>query len=138
MARVRVVLQWLQILDSLDVDDKGEFVFHSKVSSSNGDQVQEKRMPEEGHWVISDYPGQNILDKLERVLFEGDVIDHLKIELIGEELDKFSDNDFLDIYQREFNGPIEEYFGLHHPGDEGDDDPENMANWRIAYRIESV
>ena len=72
------------------------------------------------------------------VLFEGEVSDHLVVELRGEELDQFSDNDELEFYRREFAGPIDAQLGVHQPGDEGSDDPENMSNWRIGYEIEVV
>ncbi|MDH3224954.1 MAG: hypothetical protein OEO23_14630, partial [Gemmatimonadota bacterium] len=105
--RVRVTLRWLQILDKLEpfFKEKGEFVFWAKVWTDNhGGKVQETRMPESGHYPISDHPRWNRLNHLDKVLFEGEVTDHLVVELRGEELDDFSDNDELEFYRREFNG----------------------------------
>ncbi len=139
--RIRVTLRWLQILDNLEpfFKEKGEFVFRAKVSTDNhGGQVQETRLPRKGHYAISDRPRWNRLKDLDRVLFEGEVTDHLVVELRGDELDQFTANDQLDDYTRTFTGPITEQLGLIQPGDEGSDDPENMSNWRIGYEIEAV
>lgn len=139
--RIRVVLRWIQILDSKEgpFDDKGEFRFGSKVTTENGGgQVQETRFPEEGHWSISDHPAWN-REFVEKVLFDGAVDDHLVVELFGEELDRFSANDQLDRYQREFRGPVSDWLGLYGPGDEEtqvSDDPESMSDWRVCYVIE--
>lgn len=139
--RIRVTLRWLQILDKLEpfFKEKGEFVFWAKVWTDNhGGKVQEIRMPETGHYPISDHPRWNRLNHLDKVLFEGEVTDHLVVELRGEELDDFSDNDELEFYRREFNGPVQGFVGTHQPGDEGSADPENMSNWRVGYEIETV
>ena len=139
--RIRVTLRWLQVLDKLEpfYKDKGEFVFRAKVSTDNhGGRIQETRMPAKGHYSISDRPRWNRLRDLDKVIFEGEVTDHLSVELRGEELDQLSANDQLDAYRRTFTGPIEDNLGVIQPGDEGSDDPENMSNWRIGYQIEAV
>ncbi len=140
--RIRVTLRWLQILDNLEpaYDEVGEFRFSSRVSSRNGDVVTEVKFPEEGHYSIRDHPAWNKLSKLDKVLFEGEVTDHLVVELFGEELDMMSANDHLEPYRREFEGPVDEWVGQYFPGDEGgkDTDPENLSNWRIGYDIEIV
>lgn len=139
--RIRVTLRWLQILDKLEpfFKEKGEFVFWAKVwTEDHGGKVQEVRMPEEGHYPISDHPRWNRLNNLDKVLFEGEVSNHLVIELRGEELDQFTENDELEFYRREFTGPIAGHVGVIQPGDEGSDDPENMSNWRVGYEIEAV
>lgn len=138
--RIRITLKWIKILDKLEpfFKETGEFRFRSKVSSENqGGFVAETRFPEEGHYSLSDKPGWNFVT-LNKVLFEGDVGDHLVVELFGEELDMFSANDELDHYRREFNGPVGEWAGLYEPADEGSGDPENMSNWRISYTIERI
>lgn len=138
--RIAVTLRWVQILDNLEpfFKAKGEFVFWAKVSTRNhGGMSQETRMPSKGHYPISDHPRWNRLNNLDKVLFEGRVTDHLVIELRGEELDQFSDNDELEFYRREFTGPIEQYLGLVQPGDEGSGDPEAMSNWRVGYEIQA-
>jgi hypothetical protein len=136
--RVRITLNWIKLLDSLDMGDEGQFRFTAKVSSNNrGGFSEEIRFPEEGYYPLSSKPGYNFI-KLDRVLWEGDVDDHLTFELLGEEIDRWSANDFLDHYSREFLGPPSEWAQKYHPMDEGADDPENMSNWRIAYTIEML
>ena len=145
--RIKVTLKWVQILDNLEpwFKEKGEFRFHTKVSSDNlGGVVHETLIPEEGFWEISDHPAWNKED-VNRVIFEGAVTDHLVVELVGEELDSMSANDFLDPYRREFAGPVESMLGWYAPGEDVPEegpsearDPESMSNWRICYTIERV
>ena len=136
--RIRVTLRWLQVLDKLEpwYKDKGEFVFWSKVTS--GGETQEYRYPERGHYPVSDHPRWNRLDHLNKLMFEGLAGDSLVIELRGVELDDLSADDELEHYRREFAGPVESWVGRHAPGDEGDDDPENLSNWRVCYDVEMI
>jgi len=138
MAKIRVVLRWIQIKDQLDpvIKDHGEFFFKTRVSS--GDNTAEHRLPKEGHWEISDHPRFSKVDKLDTVIFEGIPGDSLLVELSGTEVDLFSADDHLDDYRREFSGPTDSWFGRYAPGDEGSQDPENMSNWRICYDIETA
>ena len=138
MAEIRVTLRWLQVLDKLEpwFKDKGEFVFWTKVTS--GDRTEEYRFPEQGHYPISDHPRWNKLDKMNKLMFEGEAGDSLVVELRGVELDDLSADDELEHYQREFSGPAESWVGRHHPGDEGPEDPENLSNWRVCYDVELV
>lgn len=133
--RIQVVLRWIQILDKMEpfYKETGEFVFRSKVTS--GEQVNEIRFPEEGYYAISDKPGWNRLEKLNKVLFDGVPTKELVVELMGEELDQFSANDQLDHYRREFAGDAGQWVGHYEPVDEGSTDPENMSNWRICFDI---
>jgi hypothetical protein len=141
--RVRVILRWIQILDTMEPawKEKGEFRFTARVSTENGGGiVRESRYPEQGHYDISDHPAWNKV-VMNRVLFEDAVQDHLLVELRGEELDTFSANDHLDTYRREFRGDPTSWFGWYGPGDDtsaeiNPADPENMSNWRVAYVIE--
>lgn len=142
--RVKVVLRWIQILDKLEPawKEKGEFRFTSRVSSDNrGGILEEKKFPEQGHYDISDHPAWNKV-VLNRTIFEGEVDDHLVIELLGEEIDTMSANDQLDSYHREFRGSPANWAGWYGPGDDvspeeiNTADPENMSNWRICYAIE--
>jgi hypothetical protein len=141
--RVRVILRWIQILDTMEPawKEKGEFRFTARVSTENGGGVvRESRFPEQGHYDISDHPAWNKV-VMNRVLFEDAVQDHLLVELNGEELDTFSKNDQLDTYRREFRGDPSTWFGWYGPGDDtsaeiNPADPENMSNWRVAYVIE--
>jgi hypothetical protein len=143
--RIRVVLRWIQILDTMEPawKEKGEFRFTSRVSTDNaGGKVREMRFPEQGHYDISDHPAWNKV-VMNRVLFEDEVTDHLVVELRGEELDTFSKNDHLDTYRREFTGDPASWVGWYGPGDDtaveiNPADPENMSNWRVCYVIENA
>ncbi len=132
---IKVVLRWIQITDKMEpfFKETGEFVFRSRVTT--GDQVVERRFPEEGYYAISDKPGWNRLEKMDRVLFEGVPGETMTVELMGVELDTLSADDHLDHYRREFTGPVESWLGHYEPADEGADDPENLTNWRVCYDI---
>lgn len=138
--RIRVILDWVQILDNLEPigKDRGEFVFRARVSPGSS-APSETRIPEKGHLEISDRPGWNRVP-LGTVIFEGEVAEDLVVELDGEELDTFSKNDQLDPYRRIFKGPPSAWIGKYGPGDADDeglpDDPENMKLWRVGYTIQ--
>ena len=134
--RVRVILRWIQIKDKLEpfFKEHGEFFFTTRVTTGN--KTTEHRLPEEGHWEISDHPRFNKVDKIDKVIFEGPVGDTLVVEMFGEEIDQLSANDHLDDYRKDFTGDPESWVGRQAPGDEGSDDPENLSNWRIGYDIE--
>jgi hypothetical protein len=134
--RVRVILRWVQVKDTLDpfFKNKGQFRFWSKVTS--GGQTQELKFPEKGHYSISDHPRFSKIDKLDKVLWDGEVGDTMRVEVFGEEVDRWSKNDPLDNYSRFFDGPVESWVGRHQPGDEGSADPENMKLWRLGYDVE--
>ncbi len=136
--RVRVVLRWIQIKDNKEAawDDEGEFRFRSKITTAGRSQML--TFPEEGYWSISDHPRRNKVDKIDKVLFEGDAGDTLVVEMFGEELDNLTPNDHLEDYRREFTGPVASWLGRHQPTDEGTGDPENMSDWRICYDIENA
>ena len=105
--RIKVTVQWVQILDNLEpaFKEKGEFVFRSVVTSNDlPGEKHESRYPASGHISISDQPVVN-REIIKWQIFEGEVSDHLVIELYGEELDTLSANDHLDDYRREFSGP---------------------------------
>ena len=136
--QVRVTLRWIQIKDNKEspLDDEGEFRFQSKVTS--GDESTELTFPEEGYWSISDHPRRNKVDKIDKILYEGSAGDSLVVELSGVELDTLSSNDSLEDYRREYTGDPVSWVGRHQPADEGSDDPENMADWRVCYDIEII
>jgi hypothetical protein len=137
-SRVRVILRWIQIKDNKEAiwDDEGEFRFRSKVTTSG--ESHEIEFPEQGYWSISDHPRRNKVDKIDKVLFEGDAGDSLVVELFGVELDQLTANDHLEDYTREFTGPASSWIGRHQPTDEGTGDPENMVDWRVCYDIEEA
>lgn len=140
--RIKVTLRWIQILDKLEpfYKERGEFRFLARVSADAGAAV-ETHFPTEGHYEISDHPAWNKLN-LERVIFEGEVEKQLKVELTGEELDFIGSNDRLDHYERYFVGDPASWVGAYGPGDFAVDvhpeDPENMSNWRVSYRIDKA
>jgi hypothetical protein len=135
---MRVVLRWIQIKDNKEAawDDEGEFRFRSKVTTAGA--THEVRFPEEGYWSISDHPRRNKVDKIDKILFEGEVGGSLIVELFGEELDTVTANDSLEDYRREFTGPASSWVGTHQPIDEGTGDPENLSDWRVCYDIETA
>lgn len=149
--RIRVILRWVQILDNLEpfFKEKGEFRFHAVVSSENrGGIRQETDLPEDGYWAISDHPAWN-KEIVNRVIFEGEVDDHLDIQITGVELDKTTPDDVLDTYHREFRGPVDQWLGMYGPGSDLPDDeaspeagkgsdPEMMSNWRLCLVIEKA
>ncbi len=136
--RIRVILRWIQIKDNKEAmwDDEGEFRFRSKITTAG--QSHELEFPEQGYWSISDHPRRNKVDKIDKVLFEGEAGDSLVIELFGVELDQLTANDQLEDYRREFTGDPATWMGRHQPTDEGVGDPENMTDWRVCYDIESA
>ena len=131
--KIRIILRSIQILDSKDVDGEGEFRFRSKVTTAG--KSHELQFPDK-YWRISDHPLRNTDQKIDKVLFEGEVGDQLVVELFGEELDNFSSNDQLETYRREFSGDPSGWVGRHEPIDEGSNDAENLTDWRISYDIE--
>ena len=137
-SRVRVILRWIQIKDNKEAmwDDEGEFRFRSKITTSG--ESHEIEFPEQGYWSISDHPRRNKVDKIDKVLFEGDAGDSLVVELFGVELDQLTANDHLEDYSREFTGPASSWIGRHQPTDEGTGDPEIMVDWRVCYDIEEA
>lgn len=136
--RVRVILRWIQIKDNKEAawDDEGEFRFRSKVTTAG--KSHELEFPEQGYWKISDHPRRNKVDKIDKVLFEGEVGDTMVVELFGVELDQLTANDHLENYRREFTGPVESWIGRYQPTDEGTGDPENMSDWRVCYDVEEA
>ena len=136
--QIRVTLRWIQIKDNKEAiwDDEGEFRFRSKVTTAG--QTSEVEFPEQGYWSISDHPRRNKVDKIDKVLYEGEAGDSLVVELFGVELDHLTANDHLQDYRREYAGDAASWAGRHQPTDEGPNDPENMVDWRVCYDIELV
>ncbi len=136
--RIRVTLRWIQIKDNKEApwDEEGEFRFRASVST--GGRSQDSEFPEQGYWSISDHPRRNKVEKVDKVLYEGEAGDSLVVELSGFEMDQLSGHDALTHYRREFTGSAPSWAGRHQPTDEGSADPENMSDWRVAYDIELV
>lgn len=137
--RIRVVLRWIQVLESHEPFFKkaGEFRFVATVDAGAG-RVVRKTLPESGHLTISGSFAQNKVT-FETVLFEDEVSDGLTIEITGEEIDLLTRNEQLPAYRRTFSGDPEAWIGLYGPGDETPgEDPENLGSWRVCYVIERV
>ena len=136
--QIRVILRWIQIKDNKEAmwDDEGEFRFRSRITT-NGES-HELTFPEQGYWSISDHPRRNKVDKIDKVIYEGSCGDNLIVELFGEELDDLTANDSLENYRRQYSGESSTWIARHQPTDEGTEDPENMADWRVCYDIEKV
>jgi len=140
--KIRVTLRYIEILDSKDLDGEGEFVFEFKGSIPERGEEQALRIPDSGHLSISDHPSMRKVT-LNKVFFEGEVEDGetLVLEATGEEFDRFSANDHLQAYRREFTGDVAGWLGEHSPWDEGSadvKDPEQLGDWRLAFAIEEA
>lgn len=140
--RIRVTLRYIEILDRKDLDEYGEFVFRITASVPEQDTQRTVRLPESGHYSVSDHPSMNKL-KLDKVVFEGEVRDGdtLVLEATGEELDMLTRNDELTPYRRVFTGPVTGWVGRHSPWDEGAEDvsdPEQLEDWRLAFEVEDI
>lgn len=143
--RIRVRLQWIQVLDTKEprfFKQTGDFRFRAKVST--GGQEEVTQLPEEGTWKITDNTAWNKRE-LDKVLFEGEAGDELVIELFGEEVDRFSKNDPLELYRKKLTGPVEHWLGWYGPGEDipedasapqSAEDLEMMESWRVCYIIE--
>lgn len=137
---VRFILDWLEVIDSMDIDSVGEFRFLFRIRSDRRGILRDTAFPEEGTISISEDAGRNHMGPLQTVLFEGDIEpdEKLTLEVTGEEVDRLSRNDPLDSYERTFEGDPSTWVGLYAPWDEGETDPENLAQWLIGYRIEAM
>lgn len=140
--KIRVTLQYIEILDRKDFDQEGEFVFEFKASVPEQGLEQSTRIPEQGHWSISDHPAMNKVT-VNRVIFEGEVEDGdtLALEGHGTELDQISAHDLLTPYRREITGPVSDWLGRYSPWDEGSEhqtDPEQLGDWRLSFVVEEV
>lgn len=140
--RLRITLRYIEVLDRKDLDEYGEFVFRFKTTIPERNTEHAVRLPESGHYSVSDHPSMNRL-KLDKVIFEGEVADGetLVLEATGEELDFLTPNDHLVPYRRAFTGPVAGWLGRHSPWDEGSDhakDPEQLEDWRFSFEIENV
>lgn len=135
--RIRVILRKVQINDDLEpfFDSEGEFRFSARISGRNG-VLKETKIPREGYFPITDHPSWN-QQTLNEVVFEGEVDDHLEVEISGEELD-IGSTDRLPTYRRIFEGDPSTWVGVYRPGDEGTSDPERMKEWWVFLEIQKA
>jgi hypothetical protein len=143
VSRIRVILEKVRILNDHDpwIKGAGEFHFMTCVSF-NSDPCRRHcvRVPQKGHYHISDWPGHNEKE-LNVCVFDGYVAekDNMTISLLPMEEDWLDPDDKLSLYRRQFNGPPETWVGHFGPGDESPySDVEKMSDWMLWYRIESV
>jgi len=143
VSRIRVILEKVQILNDHDpwIKGAGEFHFTACVSF-NSDPCRRHwvRVPQKGHYHISDWPGRNEME-LNLCVFDGYVAekDNMSISLLPIEEDWLDPDDELSLYRRHFNGPPETWVGNYAPGDEpAISDAEKLSDWKLWYRIESV
>jgi hypothetical protein len=136
---IRVILRTIQIHNALEPawEDEGEFRFRVKVSGRSGIVAETTLPSEDSYYSASDHPARNRL-YLNKVLFDGEIDDHLEVEIVGEEIDAVSANEELGRYHRVWDGSPSAWIGYYHPGDEGSTDPERMQNWGVSLEIERV
>jgi len=133
----RVVLEKISIDDDREpfFNGKGEFRFHAKVwTPDNGGLLKETRLPEEGHFHLSDLPGSNEV-RFDAVLFENWVEGKLAIQIGGLEFDTFDPDDRLDSFKHVFRGDPANWFGHYAPTGEAVD-PQDMEGWKLWFRVE--
>ena len=141
--RVRFVLDWIEILDSMDLDEIGEFRFLFRLRSDFRGILRDTLLPEEGTVAISQRPPDNRLGPLDLELYEGPVEagETLTLEATGEEVDLLTPNDPVEWYERSFSGNPADWAGPYSPFDEADrgaQDPESRAQWRLHYTVETT
>lgn len=137
---IRVILDWIEVIDSMDLDGVGEFRFLCRVKTDRRGILKDTPLPEHGTISIPEDAARNHLGPLDLVLYEGPVEEgeSMTLEITGEEVDLLSPNDPLEYYERSFTGDPESWFGTYSPWDEGEKDPENRAQWRLSYRVEAM
>ncbi|HUF13476.1 MAG TPA: hypothetical protein VMN78_10280 [Longimicrobiales bacterium] len=138
--RIRIVLRWIQVLETHEPFFKkaGEFRFVATVSAGENGRVVKTPLPQKGYLSISSSFAQNKIT-FDQLLFEDEVADSLTIEIAGEEVDLLSKNDQLPSYRRSFSGKPSSWIGWYGPGDDTPgDDPENLKSWRVCYVIEAA
>ena len=136
--KLRVTLDRVQILETKEPFFKpfGEVRLRARVSTrNNGGVVVETTAPERGAYRVSTHPGRNVLE-LGVQIFEDYVEDHLDVELMAIEVDRFTADEAYQKYRRIHRG-AEALSGLFGP-DEEILDPEELPDWRVWYRIEEV
>jgi hypothetical protein len=136
--RIRVTLERVQILDIKEpfFDRVGEVRLRARVSTrDHGGMTVETLAPPEGVLKVSATPGRNFIE-LDLPIFEGPVEEHLEVELTAVEVDPLG-GDAFQPYRRVHLGEGGGLVGRFGPGDERLD-TEELADWRVWYRIEEV
>ena len=125
---IRVVLRWIEIVDTKEPvwQDHAQFRFAARITT--GGATTSHAFPERGHYNITDQPRWNRV-VLNRVIFAGEAGAALVVEVTGEELDRVTADEPLDDYRREFTGSPQDWIGVYE---------ETLSNWRIGYTIEAA
>lgn len=134
---LQIVLDWIEVTDSMDLDGVGEFRFLFRLRSNFRGLIQDTLLPEEGVLSIPEKATHNHVGPLDLVVYEGhvEVGEVLTLEITGEEVDYLSPNDQVEWYEREFEGDPATWHGPYSPWDEGSQDPEKRKQWRLGYRV---
>ena len=135
--KVRVVLEQIQIDDDLEpfFKGKGEFCFYARAwTPENGGILKEMKLPEKGHFHLSDQPGSNEV-RLDTVLFDDWVESRLTIRVGGVELDTFDPDDRLTPFTHVFRGNPSDWFGAYTPTGEAVD-AQDVGGWKLWFRVE--
>jgi FtsP/CotA-like multicopper oxidase with cupredoxin domain len=134
---IRVVLETIEVIDDRDFLGRGEVWFEARVRTSFGGGTEvSTRLPQTGHFHVSDKPGKNVIE-LDTEIFAGQAVGDLAIQVRGGEEDWLTRDDPLGNYTRQFKGDPKHWLGQYRPGDEALDE-EDVGLWRISYRIERV
>lgn len=134
---LQVILDWIEVTDSMDLDGVGEFRFLCRVRSNFRGLVKDTMFPEEGIISIPEKASKNHVGPLDLLLYDGpvEVGETFTLEITGEEVDYLSPNDEVEWFEREFAGDPAAWDGSYTPWDEGEDDPERREQWRLGYRV---
>lgn len=140
---IRVTLERIKVLDDKDKGllGKGEMSITACTSfDHNPNRKHFIRIPEEGEIKVSDKEGQNVIE-LNQVIYEGyvGIEDDMRVSLQISEHDCLKRKDELTAYDRLFPAPPETWVGYYTPDDSIErKDPENLGDWQVWYRIESL
>lgn len=142
VSRIRIILEKVHILDDHEpwFKGRGDFQFNTAVVFNNERcRRHVRRIPEEGVLKVSDAAGRNEL-VLNTCIFDGLVTDtdQMELAILPVEKDWLDPDDKLVRYVRSFNGAPESWVGHYAPVDEGAGDAEQLKDWMVWYRIESV
>jgi len=142
VSRVRIVLEKVKILNDYEpwFKGRGDFQFNTVVQfNGNACRRHVRRFPKgNGVYKISDAAGHNE-QLINECVYEGyvSVNDQMVLAVQPVERDMFDPDDIPPRYARSFEGPAETWVGSYGPRDETND-PENMGEWMVWYRIESL
>lgn len=138
---VRMTLDFIQVTDCLALDMDGEFHFEFNVYSLRRGLLRKSRLPDSGTLFISREPAMNWIGHLDHLLWDGTVEpgEVIILDAQGEGVDRFSRDQPVQSYRREFCGRPEIWAGRYGDRDQGTQvarDPEDVEQWRLGYTVE--